>query len=335
MELLLIVLLIIVICALVWGIVEFRRMQSEFKGKVSAEQSLVLLQQQMGHVRDTLDSQMEIVRKQLMDSGKSVEERLISTSTIFGDMKKEIGGLGKAAEQILNVGNDISSLQELLKSPKLRGGLGEYFLSQILHQVLPQDHFIEQHQFASGETVDAVIKLGDKLLPVDAKFPLENFRQMMMAATDEEQASVRKNFVADVKKHLHAIAGKYIVPEEGTYEFAFMYVPAENVYYELISGKDIYEHINELCFAKKVFLVSPSTLYAHLQIILLGLKGLNVNKNAKVILDRMAQLKCDVDRFTDDFSLIGKHMSNVRSKYDDAEKRLVRLTEKINTFDKS
>lgn len=329
MEIIIIILLVVLVCALAWFMVEVRHIVSDLKNKLSSEQSLLMLQQQMAQVRDTLNVQMEVVRKQLAESGKTVEERLLMSSTVFGEVKKEIGGLSRAAEQIFVLGKDISSLQELLRSPKLRGGFGEYLLIQLLRQSFPGNHVIEQYTFKTGEIVDAVIKIGDKLLPIDAKFPLENFKQFMNEPLDENKQKFRKAFLTDVKKHINSIAAKYIVPGEGTFDFALMYIPAENVYYELIAGPELKDSIQEISFSKKVFPVSPSTLFAHLQIILLGLKGLHVDRNARLILERMLQLKCDVDRLVEDFSVAGKHLNNLGSKFNETEKKLSRLSDRI------
>lgn len=335
MEIIIIILLIIALVVLVWMILEIRRTTSELKGKAGTEQSFILLQQQMSQVRDTLNMQLEFVRRQLVDSGAALNERMTSSTNLFGEIQKEIGGLNRASEHILAVGKDIATLQEILRSPKLRGGLGEYFLSQILHQILPSTNISEQHRFSSGEIVDAVIRMGGRLLPIDAKFPLENIRHMMESKTDDERESFRKMFVSDIKKHLNTIADKYILPDEGTFDFAFMYIPAENVYYEIISNTDEFQNLIGHSMSKRVFFVSPSTLCAHLQIIILGLKGLTIERNARVILDRMARLKTDIDRFADDFNVLGKHLGNTRTKYDDAEKRLSRLIERIADIDRT
>lgn len=335
MEIVIIILLIIALVVLVWMILEIRRTTSELKGKAGTEQSFILLQQQMSQVRDTLNMQLEFVRRQLVDSGTAINERMTSASSMFGEIQKGIGGLNRASEHILAVGKDISTLHDILRSPKLRGGLGEYFLSQILHQILPSHNISEQHRFSSGEIVDAVIRMGGRLLPIDAKFPLENIRHMMESKTDDERESFRKMFISDIKKHLNTIADKYILPDEGTFDFAFMYIPAENVYYEIISNTDEFQNIIEHSMSKKVFFVSPSTLCAHLQIIILGLKGLTIERNARVILDRMARLKTDIDRFAEDFNILGKHLGNTRTKYDDAEKRLSRLIERIADIDRT
>ncbi|MBD3272309.1 MAG: DNA recombination protein RmuC [Elusimicrobia bacterium] len=328
----LIVLMALVIL-MVWLIIEWRLMGSRIAKKTDSEQSLLLMQQQMNHLTDRMSLHMESVHRLLTESEKAIGDRLSSTAVVFGDMKKEIGSVARAAEQIFAVGKDISSLQDLLKSPKLRGNFGEYLLGEIVRHILPQEFFTEQHQFSSGETVDMVIMLGNRLLPVDAKFPLENFQQLRESITDDERARVKKTLMQDVKKHIQSIADKYILPAENTFDFAFMYIPAENVYYEFITGSGLDNDILQYSMDKKVFLVSPATLCAYLKIIVLGLKGIHIEENAQVILQRMGQLKADITRFQDDFALVGKHLGNASTKYSDAEKKLIRMHDTIRHID--
>src|SRR5437773_3651306 len=173
---------------------------------------------------------LELVQR----SQSAVGERLDNTSRVVGEVQKGLGELREATAKVYEVGRDVASLHDILRAPKLRGGLGEFLLGDLLAQVLPPAHFTLQHAFRSGERVDAVVRLGDGLVPVDAKFPLEDFRRLLEAADDDERARARKAFVAQVRRHIDDIATKYVLPDEGTYDFALMYIPAENVYYETI-----------------------------------------------------------------------------------------------------
>jgi DNA recombination protein RmuC len=216
----------------------------------------------------------------------------------------------------------------------MRGGLGEYFLGDLLGQILPAKHFTTQHTFKTGNTVDAVIRLGGKLVPVDSKFPLENFRRVVEAKSDDERRASKKKFVSDVKKHVDAIAGKYILPDEDTYDFALMYVPAENVYYEIIvkdEGGDGENGLTEYALKRRVIPVSPNSFYAYLQAIILGLRGFEIEENARLIMQNLARLQGDFGRFREDFELLGKHLSNTRTKFEDAEKRLTRFQDKLGS----
>jgi DNA recombination protein RmuC len=239
-----------------------------------------------------------------------------------------MGELSKATQQIYEVGKDLSTLQQILRAPKLRGVIGELFLGDLLRQVVPQN-FRMQHRFRSGEIVDAVIELGPKLVPVDAKFPLENF-QRLVAAPDSERKPLRKRFCADVQRHVDAISRKYILPDEGTYDFALMYIPAENVYYETIIREEQDEDsLAAYAVTRRVIPVSPNSMYAYLQAIVFGLRGLQIEKQAEEILGHFGRLQQEFGRFRDDFEVVGTHLGNAHTRYDSAAKHLTRLEEKL------
>src|SRR5438093_1228649 len=225
-----------------------------------------------GQMNDRLRESLEVVQC----SQAAVGERLDNTSRVVGEVQKGLGELREAASKVYEVGRDVASLHDILRAPKLRGGLGEFLLGDLLAQVLPSAHFTLQHAFRSGERVDAVVRLGDGLVPVDAKFPLEDFRRMLEAADGDERARARKAFAARVRKHVDDIAAKYIRPDEGTFDFALMYIPAENVYYETIIRDEERGGERELtacALERKVIPVSPSSFYAYLPPIVLGLRG--------------------------------------------------------------
>jgi DNA recombination protein RmuC len=237
---------------------------------------------------------------------------------------------------MIHIGRDISSLQDILKAPKLRGILGELFLEELLKQVLPLDHYALQYSFRSGEKVDAVIFLGQGMVPVDAKFPLENFRRALEAGSEDEMKRVKKQFTADVKKHIDQIASKYILPEEGTFDFALMYLPAENVYYEAIlkeEGAGDGPSLSQYALTRKVIPVSPNSFYAYLQAIVLGLRGLRIEQSAKEILSSLGQLANDFRKFYEDFERVGFHLSNSKASYEKAQKRLDRLQGQLDSID--
>lgn len=261
---------------------------------------------------------------------KTVGERIADTTKVFGEVKESLGKLTERTQQIQEVGKTISSLQEILRAPKPRGGLGELFLEQLLADSLPHGYYKLQHQFRNGETVDAVVHIGQNLVPIDAKFPLEDFERMVKAESSEEQESFRRQFIRTVKKHVDAVA-KYILPDENTFDFALMYVPAENIYYETICQSDIYSS----CIQKKVFLVSPNSFNAYLQAIVLGLRGLHIEKTARDILGHLQRLQGDFKEFQDDYDVLGRHIRNAAAKYDDSERKLTKLGEKLQLAGKT
>ncbi len=313
---------------------------SNFKNQKNAHpDALNLMQQQLESLRsqvndsmrdmnNNIDNKLQTINHQLFDSQKNVGDRLDSAAQVFGQVQKDLGSLSTATERVFEVGKDIASLQEILRAPKIRGGLGELFLNDLLLQVLPASCVKQQYKFKNGDIVDAVITLGQGMVSIDSKFPLENFKRLINGANEDEKRLARKTFVNDVKKHIDSIANKYILPDEGTFDFALMYIPAENVYYELIIKDDVDEKncLSTYALSKKVIPVSPNSFYAYLQSILLGLKGLSIEKNAHQIIQFLERLKGDMERFKQDFEILGRHIVNLKNKYDEADK-------KINTFE--
>jgi DNA recombination protein RmuC len=223
---------------------------------------------------------------------------------------------------------DLARLEQALRPPKARGGFGELLLENLLRDRLPPDAYEIQYTFPGGERVDAVVRAAGLLLPVDAKFPLDNFERMTSAGDEAERQLHEKAFARDVKGHIDAIASKYIRPECGTFDLAFMYLPAEAIHYELISGKTgallTYAH------GKRVFPVSATTFSAYLQMIVLGLKGMQIEQRAEEVMRYCAALQKDFGKFREDFDLVGTHLSRASSKYVDAEKRLDRFETKLD-----
>jgi DNA recombination protein RmuC len=289
------------------------------------------LGQVLGHVNDRLKENADV----LNTTQQSLGERLDNAARVVGQVQRSLGGLEEANRKIYEVGKDIASLQEILRAPKLRGGLGEFLLEDLLGQILPSQHFSIQYAFRSGEKVDAVIKLGSCVVPVDAKFPLENFKRMLEAVGDEEKNRAKRQFGIDVKKHIDAIAGKYILPDEGTYDFALMYIPAENVYYETIirDGAPEEKSLCHYAMSKHVIPVSPNSLYAYLQAIVLGLKGMKIEDRAKDIIQYLSRLQGDFGKFREEFALIGKHVGHAQASYQSADRRLDQFGQKLLAAD--
>ncbi|MDD5653167.1 MAG: DNA recombination protein RmuC [Candidatus Omnitrophica bacterium] len=277
-------------------------------------------------ISSQVNDRLNQMNASLQEANKIIGANLGSATTVFGSVEEKLGQLEETNRQIYEISKDIASLQELLRAPKFRGQMGETLLENLLSQVLPKSHFETQYRFKSSDAVDAVIRLGERLVPVDAKFSLENFQKILDTPDEAAKNAFRKKFIQDVKNRVDEIALKYILPAENTYDFALMYIPAENVYYEVIIKEDLFSY----GMAKKVIPVSPNTFYAYLQVICLGLKGLKLEENTKVILKNLSALNIEMDKFKEDFSVLGSHLANAGAKYNDSQKRLDRFSGRLN-----
>jgi len=259
---------------------------------------------------------------------KIVGERIDGTIRVFGEVQKELGELTQRTKEVQEVGKNISSLREILRAPKFRGGFGELLLERLLADVLPQDCYSLQYRFRNGETVDAVVQIGKNLVPIDSKFPLEDFERIIKAESEEEQKALRRQFTRTVRKHVDDVA-KYISPDEDTFDFALMYIPAENIYYETIIRGTEENNIFSYALDKRVIPVSPNSFYAYLQVIVQGLKGLQFEKAAGEILTYVKCLQSELDDFQRDYDVVGGHIRHAASKYDEASRKLARFGDKL------
>ncbi len=328
-------LLLLIVLAILWAGFSIRRGGGTDAARLLKEQNDALRTELKDSIHDNLSQMNErisAVTLQMQSSTGEINARMENASRVVGEVREGLGALREATDGIFNVGKDIASLQDILKSPKLRGGFGEFLLAELLSEILPSGSFELQYGFKNGGRVDAVIKLSSGMVPVDSKFPMENLKKASDAGDEAEVNSARKRFMADVKKHIDAIASSYILPDEGTFNFALMYIPAENVYYETIIKDGVSSSgvsLSEYAFSKRVVPVSPNSFYAYLQTILLGLKGFSVSKRAEEILASLERLGGEIERLSDDFSVLGTHINNTRTKYDAADKRLAAIGDKL------
>ena len=320
----------------IWSLMQ--QQIEQLRGQVNdgLNRNITLLTEQQRSINEQLRGITDQVNRQLQTSSGEVSRRLDNAARVIGDVQKNIGELSEASKQIFEVGRNIATLQEILQPPKLRGGLGEQFLGELLSQILPPEFFTLQYQFSSGERVDAVVRLGEKLVPIDSKFPLDNFRRIIESKTDEERRTYQKIFYKDVKKHIDDIAIKYIVPKEGTYDFALLYIPAEHVYYETITKDESFgeeKGILNYALNKRVIPVSPNSFYAYLQVIVLGLKGLKIEEHAREIQTLLSGLWKDLKAFQEDFQLVGKHITNAMNKFEEARRRLDKFSFRLEQIE--
>ena len=273
-----------------------------------------------------LQGVIETMDRRLSELDRKVDSRLESASQTTNRIHERLGKVDEATTQMLERAKDLARLEQALRPPKARGGFGELLLENLLRDRLPPTAFEMQHTFDSGERVDAIVRV-DRAIPIDSKFPLDNYNRLIEAETDDERVLAERQFGRDVKQHIEAIATKYIRPDEGTYDFAFMYIPVEAVYYELACGKTgaLLGYAHE----RRVFPVSPTTFTAYLQVIALGLRGMQIEQHAHEVMAYVAELQRDFERFTDDFDKVGTHIGHAQSKYHEAAKRLDRFETKL------
>ena len=263
-------------------------------------------------------------RKTLLESlqrnTQSMNERLDNAARVMGQVQRNLGEMSE-------VGKGIKSLQEFLQSPKLRGGLGEEVLKEMIGQTFPKNAFHLQYSFKSGVKVDAVLKTEAGLLCIDSKFPMENFNLMIKGQTESERTKAKRNFTSDVKKHIEDIAKKYILPEEETLDFALMYIPSESVYYEVVN---IQELIN-LARRLRVYPVSPNTLYAHLQVLLLSFEGKDLEAKSREVFRLLRAMQKDYSKVGDNLGVLQRHLNNAYNTMSGVVTSFTQLGQKISS----
>ncbi len=261
---------------------------------------IFLLSRKQNNKQDaTLVEWLKSMDKRLDSNSQQLNTRLDKAAEVISGVQKNIGEMSE-------IGRSMKDLQDLLKSPKLRGNIGEQVLKELLGQMLPKSSFHLQYSFKSGSIVDAAIKTSAGIIPIDSKFPLENFRNLGKAETDTEKKHYEKELINDVKKHVDAISSKYILTHEGTIDYALMYVPSEAIYYEIINNNTLLDY----AASKRVLPVSPMSFYAYLRSILIGFEGQKITEQAKEILAGIRSIQTDYERVGETIDTLGKHITN-------------------------
>lgn len=271
-------------------------------------------------INQSLHSSNKNLTDSLMKSSRDLNVRLDKAAEVIGKLQKEAG-------QFSSVSESMRDLHAFLKSPKLRGNIGESVLKDLISQIFPKNSFHLQYSFKSGTTVDAAIKTDAGILPIDSKLPMENFQALMSATDKDKKKLAQRAFVHDVKKHIDDIARKYILPEEGTMDFALMYLSSEPVYYEVVSDTELTDYARR----RRVYPVSPTTLYAHLQMILLTFEGKKIESRSHEILKLMRGLHKDYEKVEINLSTLGSHLTNAYNKFSDVNHSFTLMGQKLSS----
>jgi DNA recombination protein RmuC len=294
---------------------------------------LLWLAQSLGAVR-SLSQQLEFLKTAQDNLSQNLQKSLISGQDVVNKnlqfqvqtlerLNAQLGQLQGTSQRMIEIGSDIKNLQQILASPKLRGNLGEWSLEKILSALLPAESFTLQYTFRDGKKVDALVKMPKYSVPIDAKFPLSNFEKFQQAQSDTDKQRLRRDFLKDVQKHIDKIAESYIKPDEGTLDFAIMYIPAENIYYEaMVKTAEDTISIQDYAMERKVFPVSPNLLYVYLMTIVMGLHGMQIEKQAAEIRQNLKTLNNSFGDFITLWDTLGGHLRNAHSKHDEGQKKL-------------
>lgn len=260
------------------------------------------------------------LQKGMQSQSQNINERLDNAAKYMSQVAKEVG-------QMNELGQSMRDLQVFLQSPKLRGNIGEQVLKDMITQSFPKGSFFLQHSFKSGDKVDAAIKTSAGILPIDSKFPLENFRRMNTAEGKAERATAKKEFISDVKKHIDTISKKYILPEEGTLDLAMMYIPSESVYHEIANIPDLMDHSKD----KRIYPVSPNTLYMVLQSLLLSFEGQKLETKTREIFRLLRAVHKDYEKTSTVLDVLGRHLNNAYNQFSNVAKSFSLLGQKLDS----
>jgi DNA recombination protein RmuC len=263
----------------------------------------------------------------LKSTNTRMEEQTRTMNDRLETSARVIMGVQRSVGEMSEIGRSMKDLQELLKSPKLRGNIGEQVLKELLGQMLPKSSFHIQYTFKTGSIVDAAITTTAGIIPIDSKFPMENFRKLVQAQTDGEKESMRREFTRDVKKHIDDISRKYLLPDEGTVDFAIMYIPSESVYYEICNIDGLMDYSTK----KRVLPVSPSTFYAFLQSVLMSFEGQKIEAQAREILSAIRSIEKDYEKVNENLGVLGKHLGNASNMMSQVTQGFGQLGQKINS----
>lgn len=299
--------------AIVGGFIALDRRLRAIQQPREQDPAMMMLNQNVQGLQQVLNTSVQNMQQ-------SVTSRLDKAAEAYTLVSRELG-------KVQEMGRSMKDLQDFLKSPKLRGNIGEQVMKDLLEQYFPRANFDTQYQFQSGERVDAILKTDKGLIPIDAKFPLENFQRMARAETEDDRLLMQREFIKDVKKHITDIAKKYILPGENTVDFAVMYIPSEAVYYEIVRND---EDLNAFAQQKHVFPVSPNSFFYFIKVIMIGLEGKRVEETAHRILELLRAIQTDATRFGGELDKLTTHVTNAKNTVDRVNTEYAKLAGKID-----
>lgn len=301
----------------------------------AARTSLELLQAQVAELARATTASVGELRTEVQRSLGTAEERMGSqagvTQRALNDLARQLGQLSERSERIGELAREVGSLHDLLRLPQPRGGFGELMLERVLADCLPAEAFALQHTFRDGSRVDAIVRSGGRIVPIDAKFPLEAFQAMLAAETDDERRVRRRAFLQQVKRHVDAVA-RYVKPDEGTIDLVFLYVPAEQIFYNGFVIAEEGEDMRAYCAQRRVIPVSPNTLVAYLQLVALGMRGLAIEQRSREMHGQIRRAALELERFRDLHDQLGRHVENAWKKFAESLRALDRATGAVETL---
>lgn len=298
--------------------------------KKEEDKDTSIILQQLNELSRTVDSKIGESTKQMHESMRT---QLGESSKIVREVTEGLTKLDETNKQVIGFADQLQHLQDVLQNPKQRGVLGEYYLETVLKNVMPPGSYKMQYSFKNGEIVDAVVFLRDKVLPVDSKFSLENYNRVLEAREQAEREKYEKAFKADLKNRIDETA-KYVRPEEDTMDFAFMFIPSEGIYYDLLINqvgavKTNTRDLIEYAFGKRVIIVSPTSFLAYLQTVLQGLKSLQIEEQAKDIQKRVGELGRHLGSYEEFMKKLGNSLSTTVNHYNAAHKELGKVDKDV------
>ncbi|MDO8425039.1 MAG: DNA recombination protein RmuC [bacterium] len=323
MDLLLIIVLLGIAIGLGALFTSMNRQLRELKDAKANDQTAAMLNQNIQGMNQRLDETTRSLNERLDKAAAYIATSMSSVMKTMGDVGKELGGVAE-------VGANLKRFQEVLNAPKLRGNLGEHILADSLAQIFPRENYAVQHKFRGGETVDAVVKTESGMIPIDSKFPLEQWRQAEQAEDPKVREQSMREFRRAVKKHIDDIRKKYILPEEGTVDFAVMYVPSEALFYDVVLAS---EELMEYARDRKILLVSPNSFFHFLRAVFMGLERAQFAKQAMRVWEHLKGLQQDIAKFGDALGLVDRHLTNAKNAMDTASTAFTKLSTKVEQIE--